>query len=202
MCQTAALSIQLGLKIRSLSLYLSASGLHGNTLVMQSFELLLPLIDRSINVSKDKMYNTTDYLRNGVLYLNNILRPRHKKLSTLMIYSTTKCQSRCKHCSIWQKPEEHLSLHDIQQIMASRCITKNTVVGLEGGEFILHPEATDIMEWFMHHHPNYTLLSNCLNPKKVIDAVRRYRPRHLYVSLDGDKDTYKAMRGAMVMTRW
>lgn len=91
---------------------------------MQSLELLLPLIDRSINVSKDKMYNTTDYLRNGVLYLNNILRPRHKKLSTLMIYSTTKCQSRCKHCSIWQKPEEHLSLHDIQQIMASRCITK------------------------------------------------------------------------------
>lgn len=93
-------------------------------MVMQSLELLLPLIDRSTNVSKDKMYNTTDYLRNGVLYLNNILRPRHKKLSTLMIYSTTKCQSRCKHCSIWQKPEEHLSLHDIQQIMASRCITK------------------------------------------------------------------------------
>ena len=54
----------------------------------------------------------------------NILRPRHKKLSTLMIYSTTKCQSRCKHCSIWQKSEEHLSLHNIQTIMASQCITK------------------------------------------------------------------------------
>ena len=135
------------------------------------------------------MYKITDYLRNGMLYLNNILRPLHKKLSTLMIYSTTKCQSRCKHCSIWQKPEEHLSLHDIQKIMASLCITKNTVVGLEGGEFILHPEATAIMEWFMHNHHNYTLLSNCLNPKKVIDAVRSYRPRHLYVSLDGDKDT-------------
>ena len=130
------------------------------------------------------MYKITDYLRNGMLYLNNILRPQHKKLSTLMIYSTTKCQSRCKHCSIWQKPEEHLSLHDIQKIMASLCITKTTVVGLEGGEFILHPEATAIMEWFMHNHPNYTLLSNCLNPKKVIDAVRSYRPRHLYVSLD------------------
>ena len=92
------------------------------------------------------MYKTKDYLRNGVLYLNNILRPQHKKLSTLMIYSTTKCQSRCKHCSIWQKPEEHLSLRDIQKIMASRCVTKNTVVGLEGGEFILHPESTAIME--------------------------------------------------------
>lgn len=94
---------------------------------MQSFELLSPLIDRSTKVSENEMYKTTDYLRNGVLYLNNLLRPQHKKLSTLMIYSTTKCQSRCKHCSIWQKPEEHLSLRDIQKIMASRCVTKNTM---------------------------------------------------------------------------
>ena len=141
------------------------------------------------------MYSTKDYLQNGVLYLNNILRPRHKKLSTLMLYSTTKCQSRCKHCSIWQKPVEHLSLSDIKKIMASKCVTRNTTVGLEGGEFILHPEAEAIMEWFMNHHPNYTLLSNCLNPPKVINAVRQYRPAHLYVSLDGDKEAYKAMRG-------
>ena len=40
------------------------------------------------------------------------LRPRHKRLSQLMIYSTTACQSRCKHCNIWQKPVEHLSLED------------------------------------------------------------------------------------------
>ena len=70
------------------------------------------------------MYKTKDYLHNGVLYLNNIIRPHHKQLSTLMIYSTTKCQSRCKHCSIWQKPEDHLSFESIKDIMASRCITK------------------------------------------------------------------------------
>ena len=141
------------------------------------------------------MYKTSDYLRNGVLYLNNIIRPHHKRLSTLMIYSTTKCQSRCKHCSIWQKPEEHLSLRMIKMIMASQCVTKNTVVGLEGGEFLLHPEANAIMEWFKDNHPNYTLLSNCLAPQKVIEAVRLYHPSHLYVSLDGNKETYKAMRG-------
>ena len=141
------------------------------------------------------MYKTSDYLRNGVLYLNNTLRPHHKRLSTLMIYSTTKCQSRCKHCSIWKKPEEHLSLEAIEKIMASKCITRNTVVGLEGGEFLLHPEANAIMEWFRDHHPCYTLLSNCLAPQKVIEAVRRYHPQHLYVSLDGDQETYKSMRG-------
>ena len=32
------------------------------------------------------MYKISDYLRNGVLYLNNTLRPHHKRLSTLMIY--------------------------------------------------------------------------------------------------------------------
>ena len=135
------------------------------------------------------MYTIYDYAYNGYLYLNNIMRPRHKRLSQLMIYSTTACQSQCKHCNIWQKKVEHLSLDDIRRIMQSKCVTKRTTVGLEGGEFILHPQAAEIMAWFRKHHPNYTLLSNCLAPRCVIDAVRLYQPRHLYVSLDGGRET-------------
>ena len=141
------------------------------------------------------MYKLTDYLYNGLLYLNNMSRPRHKRLSQLMLYATTACQSHCKHCNIWQKKREQLSLDDIRRVMQSRCITSRTTVGLEGGEFILHPQADEILEWFHEHHLNYTLLTNGLAPQRVIDAVRRYRPRHLYVSLDGDKETYKRMRG-------
>lgn len=141
------------------------------------------------------MYKKKDYIQNGLIFLNNVMRPRHKKLSTLMLYSTTKCQSRCKHCAIWQKPVEHLSLDAIKEIMASKCVLKHTIVGLEGGEFLLHPEADAIMGWFSVHHPNYTLLSNCLNPQKVIDATRKYHPVHLYLSLDGNRETYKKMRG-------
>ena len=142
------------------------------------------------------MYSIYDYAYNGLLYLNNMMRPCHKRLSQLMIYSTTLCQSKCKHCNIWQKrPVEHLSLDDIRRIMQSRCVTSRTTVGLEGGEFILHPQAEQIMAWFHEHHPNYTLLSNCLAPHRVIDAVRRYQPRHLYVSLDGGRETYLRMRG-------
>ena len=141
------------------------------------------------------MYKPTDYLYNGLLYLNNMARPRHKRLSQLMLYATTACQSHCKHCNIWQKNREHLSFKDIWRIMQSRCITSRTTIGLEGGEFILHPQAADIMAWFHDHHPNYTLLTNALAPQRIIQAVRRYRPRHLYVSLDGDKETYKRMRG-------
>ncbi len=112
-----------------------------------------------------------------------------------MLYATTACQSHCKHCNIWQKKREHLSLDDIRRVMQNRCITSRTTVGLEGGEFILHPQADEIMAWFHQHHPNYTLLTNGLAFQRVINAVKRFRPRHLYVSLDGDKETYKRMRG-------
>ena len=131
------------------------------------------------------MYSFYDYAYNGYLYLNNIMRPHHKSLSQLMIYSTTACQSRCKHCNIWQKPVEHLSLDDIQQIMLSRCVTRQTTVGLEGGEFILHPQASEIMAWFREHHPNYTLLSNCLRPSLSAPAsVRLSRRRARDLSTD------------------
>lgn len=142
-----------------------------------------------------KMYTLYDYLHNGLLYLNNAFRPRHKKLSQLMIYATSICQSRCKHCSIWQREPESLSVDDIKRIVSSRCVGKNTVVGLEGGEFVLHPEAEAIMKWLSENHPKYTLLSNCLTPNKVIDAVRNYHPSHLFVSLDGNRETYERMRG-------
>ena len=36
------------------------------------------------------MYTIYDYAYNGYLYLNNIMRPRHKRLSQLMIYSINK----------------------------------------------------------------------------------------------------------------
>ena len=141
------------------------------------------------------MYSIYDYVHNGMVFVNNMVRKRHKELTSLMIYSTTNCQSRCKHCSIWKKPIENLSLNDIVRIMDSKCVTKRTMVGLEGGEFILHPEADAILGWFDAHHPNYTLLSNCLAADKLIASVRCHRPKHLYVSLDGDRETYRYMRG-------
>lgn len=69
------------------------------------------------------------------------------------------------------------------------------MVGLEGGEFILHPKADKILGWFDTNHPNYTLLSNCLAADKVISSVKNHHPKHLYISLDGNRETYRYMRG-------
>ena len=142
------------------------------------------------------MFQFADYAGRGYNLVHNRLRPTHKRLSSLMLYATDLCDSGCKHCLIWAKrPPVHLSFDAIVKIMQSKCVHPSTMVGLEGGEFLLHPEADRIMEWFQAHHKNYDLFSNCLKPEKLIDAVRKYLPHRLYISLDGDKDTYLHMRG-------
>lgn len=142
------------------------------------------------------MYTKLDYVKRAVRFSKNVTFSGNKKLSTLMIYGTDLCDSGCKHCLIWAKrPVKHLPYDKIVEIMSSKCVSKNTVVGLEGGEFLLHPEANKILDWFSKNHPNFDLLSNCLKPKSVIDAVKKYPPNRLFLSLDGDKETYKYMRG-------
>lgn len=143
------------------------------------------------------MYNIKDYISRGSKFANNKLFSSRKKLSTLMFYSTSLCNSKCKHCLIWAKrPIENMSKDKILEIMQSKCISKNTTIGLEGGEFLLHPESMDILKWFSENHPKFELLSNCLQPHRVIEAVSKYPPQRLYISLDGDKDTYLYMRGS------
>jgi MoaA/NifB/PqqE/SkfB family radical SAM enzyme len=142
------------------------------------------------------MYTAGTYIQRGSTFLNNQLFKGNKKLSTLMIYATDLCDSACKHCLIWAKrPVKFLSLEKIIEVMQSKCITKHTSVGLEGGEFMLHPDAMKILEWFHTNHPNFDLLSNCLKPDLLIEAVQKFPPRHLYVSLDGGPETYLYMRG-------
>lgn len=113
-----------------------------------------------------------------------------------MFYGTDLCDSACKHCLIWAKrPINYLPLEKITEVMQSRCITKHTTVGLEGGEFLLHPNAMEILAWFTKHHPNYDLLTNGLKPENVSEALSKFTPRRLFISLDGPEETYQSMRG-------
>jgi MoaA/NifB/PqqE/SkfB family radical SAM enzyme len=142
------------------------------------------------------MFQLSDYAGRGYNLIHNRLFPGRKRLSSLMIYATDLCDSGCKHCLIWAKrPVKYLPFDMIVKLMRSKCVHASTMVGLEGGEFLLHPEADRILEWFSRHHKNYDLFSNCLRPEKLIEAVKRYKPHRLYISLDGDQDTYLHMRG-------
>ena len=143
------------------------------------------------------MYTTLDYYKRGIRFLQNRFFPTRKKLSTLMIYTTDLCDSACKHCQIWTKrPVHHLPKEKIFDIISNnRCINSGTTIGLEGGEFMLHPNAMEILEWLTKHHPKFDLLSNCLKPDDLINAVKKFPPKRLWISLDGDKETYLNMRG-------
>ena len=114
-----------------------------------------------------------------------------------MIYATDLCDSACKHCLIWAKrPVSYLSKETIFDLVSnSKIVTKQTRVGLEGGEFLLHPDALEILEWFSKNHPHFDLFSNCLKPDSLIEATLKYPPERLYISLDGTKKSYLFMRG-------
>lgn len=142
------------------------------------------------------MYGVKDYVSRAKKFVNNKSNLGPRKLATLMIYATDLCDSRCKHCNIWAKrPVKYLSFEKIKEIMKSKAVSKDTAIGLEGGEFMLHPEAMEIMEWFSKNHPNFDLLSNCLKPESLIEAVKKFPPKRLYISLDGDQEAYLHMRG-------
>ncbi len=121
-------------------------------------------------------------MRRGFNLVRNRLMPGSKCLSSLMLYATDRCDSGCKHCLIWAKrPTTVLAYEAIVRIMASKCVHPSTMVGLEGGEFLLHPDAdTKILGWFAKNHPSFDLFSNCLQPERLIGAVREYRPHRLW----------------------
>jgi len=142
------------------------------------------------------MFQQSEYVSRGYNFIHNKLFPNKKRLSSLMLYATDVCDSACKHCLIWAKrPATYLPFEKIVEIMKSDCVTSTTQVGLEGGEFLLHPDALKIMEWFTKNHPRFDLFSNCLKPDSLIEAVNKFPPHRLYISLDGDATTYQFMRG-------
>ncbi|MES1198264.1 MAG: radical SAM protein, partial [Chitinophagaceae bacterium] len=112
------------------------------------------------------MYRFKDYFERGSVFFHNNLFPGKKKISSLMIYVTDLCDSGCKHCLIWAKrPVMHIPKERVFEIISNNhCVSQKTTIGLQGGEFMLHPDALEILEWLSVNHPRFDLLSNCLKP--------------------------------------
>lgn len=127
--------------------------------------------------------------------LHNMAFPKGRKLASVMLYATDRCNARCKHCYIWEKNTgDFISLDQVKALLNSKAIATTTSIGLEGGEFVLHPQAEAIMEYLCRHHPNFDLLSNCVHAGKLVTLIRKYAPKRLYVSLDGKPATHNSMR--------
>lgn len=141
------------------------------------------------------MYSFKDYYKfaSDFVFTNVFKKPR---LSVLMFYATSKCNSKCTVCNIWRKqPKEDLSFDVIRKTLESRCIDKQTRIGFEGGEFILHPECDKVLNYVKNEGFNYELLTNGLLPERLAELVRKFKIPRVYISLDGCKETYKKVRG-------
>lgn len=139
------------------------------------------------------MFPISEFFNQGVGLAKHALLGK-PVLPTLMLYVTDACNSHCKICRMWQiKKHNHLPIESIRKILSSPLVHKSNI-GLEGGEFILHPNSEDILE-LLSKRGRFKLLSNGLMPERLIKSVRQFNIPEVLISLDGGPQTYLRVRG-------
>lgn len=115
-----------------------------------------------------------------------------RKLKNIVIYTTNRCNSRCKTCGIWRaNPKDDISLKIIDQIRKK--LDKNVSVKLTGGEFLLHPDYEKILGKFNGFRR--TLFSNGILAGRLIKAVKKFEIEEISISCDGIGGRYEEIRG-------
>ncbi|BAH06894.1 radical SAM/SPASM domain-containing protein [Clostridium kluyveri] len=115
------------------------------------------------------------------------------KLRQIFVYSTTRCNSKCNTCNIYNKEDENISLDAIRTIINFVSNRKDCIIYFEGGEFFLHPQYDKILE--MAQDVDYCIISNGQFTEKIINSVLKFNIKKIAFSLDGPKETYKNVRG-------
>ena len=107
---------------------------------------------------------------------------------------TGRCNSPCRKCSVWENEREtDLDVEIIRDLLSDRTVGKYTSFILTGGEFLLHPQYKDILSMFEGRR--YALISNGLLSDKLVEAIREFKVKRLYLSLDGPVETCRRFRG-------
>jgi len=134
-----------------------------------------------------------------------------KKISHINFAVTYVCNSRCKHCNIWnkykEKPKEakkELKLEEIEEIFEKSQYLKNLqAIDLTGGEPFIRKDFIDLCGFFIEKYPNagITIPTNAVNldliTNKLEEIVKMYNPKNIYIaiSLDGIGETHDKIRG-------
>jgi len=130
-----------------------------------------------------------EQIRRGYLYLMSL---KDRKVTSVNIYATSRCNGRCRICHIWKKKNnEDIALGTIKNIL--KCENPGTQYFLSGGEFIMHPQYEEILNLF--RDKNYILLSNGILSKRLLETVKKYKVRRVVLSFDGLGKTYAKVRG-------
>ena len=136
---------------------------------------------------------------------NIVTRAAKKPLKPrwLVMMTTDRCNSRCKHCNIWQeKPTENpLSPQELKKILSSPLFSGVEYVLNTGGEATTRG---DLEEWFMVEHEvlpdaKLQLSTNGLLPDRALSlakfAISKGICLEVGTSLDGMGDKHDFVRG-------
>jgi MoaA/NifB/PqqE/SkfB family radical SAM enzyme len=115
---------------------------------------------------------------------------------------TTRCNSRCRHCLVWQqKPANELSMDEIARF--ARASPHWSWIDFTGGEPTLRDDFVEVVRVFLVNNPNLVFIhfpTNGLQTDRVVDACQRLltlSPPRLVVtvSIDGPPAVHDTIRG-------
>ncbi len=130
-----------------------------------------------------------EQLRRAFLYFASL---KKRRLTSVGIHTTTRCNGRCRTCNIWKKKKKvDITIKAVKSILTDE--TPSTQYFLSGGEVLLHPEYEKILELFKDK--NFILLSNGILADKLIKTVKKFRIKRVVLSFDGVGKTYERVRG-------
>ena len=142
---------------------------------------------------------------NKAVKLFQLLRStdRQKRLGTVILFVTSRCNARCETCFYWDELNRpgDLTFEQIEKI--SLTMPAITDLWLSGCEPTLRPDASDIIELFVrHNHVRLVIIpTNGLIKSRVAEIVEGALSAHpqlelyLNVALDGYGETHDRIRG-------
>lgn len=129
-----------------------------------------------------------EQIRRGFIYFKSL---QGRRATSVSIYTTTRCNGRCRTCHIWKKKKEDIAIRAVKNILKGE--TPGTQYFLGGGEFLLHPEYEKILALFKNK--NFVLLTNGILADQLIKTVKRHKVKRVVLSFDGVGKTYERVRG-------
>jgi len=131
---------------------------------------------------------------------SNIIRPKEPYKLTFAV--TLNCNSRCKHCNIWQlRPKNELTIEEIRAFV--RANPSFVIVELTGGEPFMRSDLVEIAKAFAEYSkrlyaitiPTNSLVNIEAVVNKVNEMLKLNKKIVITLSLDGYRELEDEIRG-------
>ena len=123
--------------------------------------------------------------------------PCHKgKLEKLDLQITSKCNLHCRHCLWSEFPITELNYDRIKIILSDFKKLGGFLIGITGGEPLLHKDIFKILEFCRNLDFQITVSTNgLLINNQTINNFKRSKIARIIVSVDGSKESHEYIRG-------